>query len=143
MKERFVVFGMHDLGLLTVCNDKIILKINKEELKSPMVLLDICTGSLLKVGNKRDVDRYFRLYINSMESVSGAKDVHDADFGTLHCGIYKLDVEEKYPYLNEDEVCTLLNFLHNSLDSELLRSILMLSEEGMHLYIKNIQKVGW
>lgn len=99
------------------------------------VIIDTETGTLLKVGNPDGINDYFNKAI---------KKYHDAGLSYC-CEGWKCIVFDRYHYafLDIDGICTLVNYMMNSLGPEKMNELLLMSETELKEKIEILQSIGF
>ena len=126
-------FEPHQNGMYAVLGGSILNKYTGCLIEEPATLLDINTGTVLKMGEKEYVERYMRKAFDNFRK-TGFPENADA---------LALITYDKYKSLTADQICTLMNYLANSLEPERVQEILSASWETMTQELNKLYEIGW
>lgn len=126
-------FEPHQNGMYTVLGGSIYNKYTGCLIEEPATLLDINTGTVLKMGEKEYVERYMHKASDNFRKTGFQEDA-DA---------LRLIAYEKYGALSIDQICTIMNYLPNSLEPERVQELLGMSQETLVGELNKLYEIGW
>lgn len=129
---------MHERGRLKTWEGMVVSNNKNTEIymNNPVVILDKDTGTLIKMGDSL---------------TSGIKDYYDKmiskyrDLGMVSMcdSMVYLEFDRYNGVLNIDDICTLINYMNNSIGAEKLNKLLSLDEGSLKLEVQRLQDIGF
>ena len=122
---------MHDGCFFTVKDNKIIDADGTVEISHPAIILDAVEGIVLKVGDivqSSYLTDYYKTLCTSQPTF--AKD-------------FKLVTFNADDILSMDDICSLINYMRNSIGAEECKLILLMSKQSLKDKITKIQEYGF
>lgn len=107
------------------------------------VLLDIGSGTLLKVGRKEDVEKYHNKMYTEYVQTGYFTMIRDLKLITFHVKYENLGFAPEGYNFDIDEVCTLINYLGNTIGAEKMNWLLGLSLDDLKTEIHRLQEIGF
>lgn len=129
---------MHECGMLKTYEGMIMS--NKSGLEiymnNPVVILDTEVGTLIKMGDSltSGIKDYYNTMITALKD-SGSSDMADS--------MLYLEFERYNGVLDIDDICTLINYMNNSIGAEKLNKILSMDEGSLKLEVQRLQDIGF
>ena len=124
---------MHDTWFLTVKDNKLCFCDSSITIDHPAVVLDMELGTLLKFGESNYIREYHTVACKELRKVD--KDIADS--------LALFEFEYLNSNLSIDELCTMINYFHNSIGPDLLKKFFLLNEEETHQKLKSLAEVGF
>lgn len=129
MKE----FKPHENGMHVVECGSIINKSSGNIVENPAVCIDMNTGSMMKVGDMGMVESWYNTAVHRFLQNDMTKDAESL----------QLIKFEKYEKLSQDEICTMMNYMANSIGEEKMKELLSMDEAALHEKLARLAEIGW
>lgn len=113
-------FQKHENGPFEEIDGSIYCKLTGRILEHPAILVDLGTGTILKNADESIVKAYFTTFCSEILKIE-PKSVYN----------YKVIVFDKYKNLSVDEICTLMNYMRNSIGPEKMRELLCMEPDHL------------
>lgn len=128
----------HEFGNLTTLDGMII---GKQEhnmtyyANNPCIVIDKGSGTLLKMGDQttNPLDAYYQTTVDRYNK---------AGFTYIANDLILINFD-RYQTLNIEEICTLMNFMMNSIGPEKMNALLNMAEPELKSEIKRLTDMGW
>ena len=124
---------MHDTNFMTVKENKICMYNSNTPIENPAIVLDVSSGTLLKVGEADWVREYFESACHRLRAVN--KEMADS--------LAILEFKYSNSNMSVDELCTMINYFNNSIGPELLKRFFLLTEDEMHQKLRGLMEAGF
>ena len=130
---------MHKLGNFEVIDGTIFSKTTKRGIVQPTVIIDKDTGGILKIGEPTFIHSYWDKKIASIPFI--AENCVIIEFNA------KTNDESLDTYFNNnlttDEICTLINYMNNSIGPEKMQQLFNMDQSVLKDKIESLQSVGF
>lgn len=125
-------FQKHENGPFKELDGSVYCELIGTIIEHPAVLVDLETGTVLKNTDEDIVKAYFAAFCSEMLKID-PKSVYN----------YKVIVFDKYKNLSVDEICTLMNYMRNSIGPEKMRELLSMKPENLKGKLSRLAEIGW
>lgn len=125
-------FQKHENGPFEEIDGSVYCKLTGTILEHPAILVDLETGTVLKNADEDIVKAYFGTFCSEILKIE-PKSVYN----------YKVIVFDKYRNLSVDEICTLMNYMRNSIGPEKMRELLSMRPEHLKEKLNKLVEIGW
>lgn len=126
-------FVPHENGTFYTEGGSIISRISGKIIEEPSTLLDISTGTVLKHGETSNTAKWLE---------KARRAYRDSGFPE-NANAMHLITYNKYGTLSLDQICTMMNFLPNTLGAERVRELLQMEEEKLKSELTYLYTLGW
>lgn len=123
---------MHDTNFMTVKDGKLYHSASGKIIEHPAIVLDVSSGTLLKVGEVDWVREYFESACPRLRAFN--KEMADS--------LAILEFKYSNSNMSVDELCTMINYFNNSIGPELLKRFFLLTEDEMHRTLRGLMEAG-
>lgn len=129
---------MHERGRLKTWEGMIVSNNKNIEIymNNPVVILDTDTGTLIKMGDS--LTSGIRDYYDKMVST-----YKDLGMTSMCDSLLYLEFNRYNGVLDIDGICTLINYMSNSIGAEKLNKLLSLDEGSLKLEVQRLQDIGF
>lgn len=113
--------------------------LNKEHgvyMNNPCLVIDKETGTLLKMGDEltSNIKKYYDTMMSQYFELG--IDIDESD-------IVFIKLDRYNGVLDIDEICTLINYMHNSIGKERMNALLEMDDSSLKAKIKELQDIGF
>lgn len=123
---------MHNIGNLTVINNKITNKMTKATIEHPSMIINIETGTVLKYGDTDWMERYYQeICTKYMKAGLNAETFVFIKFETY---LEKLDIHH---------ICTMMNYMCNSISAKQMKELFAMKEMELKTKLEKLQELGF
>lgn len=100
---------------------------------NPAVCLDISNGCVLKCGDENMVRNYTATAVDAYKRAGLTEEVPNLTVITF----------DRYGFLNAESICTLMNYMQNSIGAEKMQKLLSMGTEELTNEIQKLQALGF
>lgn len=127
---------MHERGFLKVYEGMLLNEEYGVYMNEPCLIIDRETGSLLKMGDEltSNIKKYYDTMISQYFELGIGVDKSDIVF---------IKLDRYNGVLDIDEICTLINYMYNSIGKERMNALLEMDDSSLKVKIKELQDIGF
>ena len=129
---------MHERGRLKTWEGMVVSNNKNTEIymNNPVVILDKDTGTLIKMGDSltSGIKNYYDKMISKYR---------DSGMISMCDSMVYLEFDRYNGILNIDDICTLINYMNNSIGAEKMNKLLSLDEGSLKLEVQRLQDIGF
>ena len=136
-----VANGLCHIGRTTYEGDYIKNKYSKDALLmfKPAVIIDRCTGTVIKIGDT-ELSNIRQYYDTGIASFNRLRKDTGLD---IPVDWFLLEFDDKTDVLDMHEICTLLNYMQNTIGEHEMERLLHLKEDELKLEIRKLAEIGF
>ena len=123
----------HENGIFTVEDGSIFCKMTNTIIENPAIMIDMETGGVLKNGDVSIVAPYFHTFCERHKKMGMEEELK----------WFKVITFEKYGAFSADELCTLMNYMRNSIGPEKMAALLNMDEKDLKEKLQKLSEIGW